>query len=537
MPSSCSTARFTATRTSTPRACSRRRCRCASARGSFSPGQISGVEGYVESVATGWLAGKNAARVARGESPLEAPPKTATGALARYVSGADTKNYQPVNITFALLEPLPEEERRRFKRKRDRHMRQVELALEEWDAWLEHDSGRGARTARRDALSERTFASGLGRALAACACALVLLAASSLALRAQSGRRSALPPIQIGKKGTPTPTPTPTPFNRPTGPIAEPPRPGDPSSQKGKQGGLRPPGTENQPTGSKADEDGVEEGEEVVRISSNLVPLPAIVIDAQGRAVADLKVEDFELRVDGEAKPIGDLSRSETPVSIALLFDNSSSQVSGRDFERQAGIRFLKSVIRPVDRAAVFSISTEPELSHPLTNDVPRLSASSRASRARTRPPPHSSTRSRWPPSTSSRCVRARSSSSSPTAPTPSATSTSTRQSSTLLADDCQVYAVRTGNSDSPNLHDLAGARRLEEFAEQTGGAVYVPRTNDELTAAFKQIATDLSQQYVLSYYPPGEVRDGRFRTFTLNVKTRPNLRVRTRRGYFAPKE
>jgi len=102
----------------------------------FFAGQISGVEGYVESVATGWLAGRNAARLVRGLPLLEAPSKTATGALARYVSGAEGKNYQPVNITFALLEPLPEEERRRYKKKRDRHTRQVELALEQWDAWL-----------------------------------------------------------------------------------------------------------------------------------------------------------------------------------------------------------------------------------------------------------------------------------------------------------------------------------------------------------------------------------------------------------------
>jgi methylenetetrahydrofolate--tRNA-(uracil-5-)-methyltransferase len=103
----------------------------------FFAGQISGVEGYVESVATGWLAGRNAARLARQVALLEAPSKTATGALARYVSGADSEKYQPVNITFALLEPLPEHERRRFKRKRDRHVRQVELALAEWDNWLQ----------------------------------------------------------------------------------------------------------------------------------------------------------------------------------------------------------------------------------------------------------------------------------------------------------------------------------------------------------------------------------------------------------------
>ena len=106
--------------------------------GIFFAGQISGVEGYVESVATGWLAGRNAARVARGEQSLiQAPSKTATGALARYVSGADTKNYQPVNITFALLEPLPEELRRSVRKKRERHHLQVELALKEWDTWLQ----------------------------------------------------------------------------------------------------------------------------------------------------------------------------------------------------------------------------------------------------------------------------------------------------------------------------------------------------------------------------------------------------------------
>jgi methylenetetrahydrofolate--tRNA-(uracil-5-)-methyltransferase len=102
----------------------------------FFAGQISGVEGYVESVATGWLAGHNAARVAAGRPTLEAPSKTATGALCRYVSGAEAKHYQPVNITFALLEPLPEAERRKFRRKRERHHRQVELALQEWDNWL-----------------------------------------------------------------------------------------------------------------------------------------------------------------------------------------------------------------------------------------------------------------------------------------------------------------------------------------------------------------------------------------------------------------
>jgi len=105
----------------------------------FFAGQITGVEGYVESVAMGWLAGVNAARLATGTELLEAPIGSATGALAHYVSHADAKNFQPVNITFALLPPLPELARRKVRRKRERRTLQVELALKEWAEWLEQN--------------------------------------------------------------------------------------------------------------------------------------------------------------------------------------------------------------------------------------------------------------------------------------------------------------------------------------------------------------------------------------------------------------
>ena len=102
----------------------------------FFAGQITGVEGYVESVGTGWLAGLNAARILRGESLLTAPTSSAIGALCRYVSNVETKNFQPVNITFGLLAPVSEELRKKHRNKRERHNIQVELALKDWDEWL-----------------------------------------------------------------------------------------------------------------------------------------------------------------------------------------------------------------------------------------------------------------------------------------------------------------------------------------------------------------------------------------------------------------
>ena len=102
----------------------------------FFAGQITGVEGYVESVATGWLAGLNAARVLRDLPMLTAPATSAIGALCRYVSNVETKNFQPVNITFGLLEPLPVELRKKHRNKRERHMVQVEQALKDWDEFV-----------------------------------------------------------------------------------------------------------------------------------------------------------------------------------------------------------------------------------------------------------------------------------------------------------------------------------------------------------------------------------------------------------------
>ena len=102
----------------------------------FFAGQITGVEGYVESVGTGWLAGINAARLLRREDMLTTPQTSAIGALCRYVSNVETKNFQPVNITFGLLEPLPVELRKKHRNKRDRHHIQVERALSDWDEFV-----------------------------------------------------------------------------------------------------------------------------------------------------------------------------------------------------------------------------------------------------------------------------------------------------------------------------------------------------------------------------------------------------------------
>jgi methylenetetrahydrofolate--tRNA-(uracil-5-)-methyltransferase len=102
----------------------------------FFAGQICGVEGYVESIATGLLAGMHAAALASGVEIAAAPRASAFGSLTHYVTHAEAKNFQPANITFDLLPPLEKKVRDR----KERHRLQCELALKDFDCWVDRAS-------------------------------------------------------------------------------------------------------------------------------------------------------------------------------------------------------------------------------------------------------------------------------------------------------------------------------------------------------------------------------------------------------------
>jgi methylenetetrahydrofolate--tRNA-(uracil-5-)-methyltransferase len=103
-------------------------------------GQISGVEGYVESIATGLLAGITAAAVARGIEPIPAPRASAHGSLTNYVCGADPEHFQPANITFDLLEQLDESIKRKVRDKKLRHQMVCERAFASFTGWFQQIS-------------------------------------------------------------------------------------------------------------------------------------------------------------------------------------------------------------------------------------------------------------------------------------------------------------------------------------------------------------------------------------------------------------
>ena len=319
---------------------------------------------------------------------------------------------------------------------------------------------------------------------------------------------------QSGRRQDPSKTTKPRP-----GPIADPDRPGTASSPNRR---------------SKASDE--VDPEDVVRISSNLVPIPASVVDKRGNAIVNLQLDDFELRVDGELRPLSDLTRSETSVRLAMLFDNSGSLDAAREFEKQAAIRFFRKVLRAKDEAAIYSIETDSRLAQPLTNDIVRLEQTIAMFGK-----PEGGTSLFDAIINAASYLRPYSGRKVLVIVSDGIETTSKNQDfdtvvQHVLADDCQIYVVQTGLYEGANLRALAAERRMEQLTGQTGGAVYLPKTTDQLDVAFDQIAADLAQQYVLSYYPSADHRDGQLHKLDLRIKARNDVRVRSRKGYYAPK-
>lgn len=290
------------------------------------------------------------------------------------------------------------------------------------------------------------------------------------------------------------------------------------------------------------DEDGV------VKVASALVPIPVSAVDPGGRSITNLKLTDFELKIDGRPADITEIARSETPIRLVMLFDNSSSVLVAREFEKDAAIKFFRRVLRPEkDLAALFSISTTAELEQPFTAEVSSLTRAIELF-----PQPEGATAlldgivlgAEYLREASGRRVMIIVSDGDDTKSDVSLEDTIRA----LQMANCQVYVVKTTDFENykrtgsrrgnANIRALAAERRMSEIAGQTGGAVYSPIDERELDAAFRQISAELAQQYILSYYPDDDAdKRGQFREITLTLKNRSDVSLRTRKGYYVPRK
>jgi Ca-activated chloride channel family protein len=290
------------------------------------------------------------------------------------------------------------------------------------------------------------------------------------------------------------------------------------------------------------------DGDEIIRINSDLVTVVTTIAKKTLTDVIDLKQEDFEIIEDGITQEIANFVRdADQPLHIVLLFDTSLSVAKRLDFERRAAGKFFERVLRTEDRAALFSVSTDVVLMQDFTNRVPLLIQAMRGLRAQGATSLYDAVylASDYLKEAKGRRVIIIVSDGGDTTSHKGLLEVLTKTQQT----DVLIYGVFTGNlNPSQNLRDLAAERALETLSLETGGEVFRPSTTAGLSAedadaqslreldlAFASLAQQLRTQYVLGFFSTNEKRDGTFRKLNVRIK-KPGYSARARSGYYAPK-
>src|SRR5262245_16279632 len=281
---------------------------------------------------------------------------------------------------------------------------------------------------------------------------------------------------------------------------------------------------------------------ELIRIKTNLVSVPVSVTDNNGNIIRNLTAEDFVLEEDGVPQQIQMLGEpGKAPIELSLLFDVSRSIRNRFDFEREAAGRFLRAVIKPGDAVSVFSIGITPKLSIQRTENVENSIAATLAIQ-----PTEESTAffdtvvkaSRYLSDnavTGARRVMVVLSDGEDTNSERFRLGDAQRE---LQRSDSLFYAInQSGPYIRLNKIRPKGHEGMVKLANETGGVAFLPDRIEDLTQVFNQIAAELQAQYLIGYYSSNDKNDGQLRKIGVHVPRQPELRIRARKGYYAPKD
>ncbi len=277
------------------------------------------------------------------------------------------------------------------------------------------------------------------------------------------------------------------------------------------------------------------------RIQSGLVLVPVSVSDPLGTPVRDLSVHDFVVEENGKVQTLSGMAEpGRSSLDLILLFDISGSMTHQFRFAQAAAAAFLRRVALPSDTLSLGTIGPEPHVDLLSSGDIEAvLEALGRLTPTRGATAFYDS------------IVSAATAAASKTRPgvrrVELVLSDGEDNNSTVnaLADaaralqqaDCIFYAINpSGRTALLNRISTRGQRAMENLAAQTGGTAFMPENFEELPAIFNRIAAELQSQYLLEYYPADAESSRDFRSIVVRIPSRPDLRIRARQGYFAPR-
>jgi Ca-activated chloride channel homolog len=271
-----------------------------------------------------------------------------------------------------------------------------------------------------------------------------------------------------------------------------------------------------------------------IRTEVSLVNVIFTAIDRNGKTLPGLKAEDFlvfEDRKLQEMEYFSDWTRgSEIALTVALLIDTSASVKNKLDYEKQTAAEFFRSALRKnKDLALIIQFDSDVNLVQDFTEDLERLTAALSSLRAGNSTALYDAiylaVEDKLKEETGRKVIVVI------TDGTDTSSKVSEKQALEIAQrNDVLIYGIGVRGEA------LVSFGVLKKFAEDTGGSFFSPNSNlEEIRAAFRAIGEDLQGQYNLAYRSKNEKRDGAFRTIELRCKV-PGVRIRTRKGYYAPK-
>ncbi len=361
-----------------------------------------------------------------------------------------------------------------------------------------------------------------------------LPSAPSAVQRENKAQKAAPPPQQAAPAPQDTTSQTQAPAEPAKPPAALPPEPHPAASAADEA--PQPPSS---PVPANTAPNAPEEDNAVTKIIRvvNEVNVVFTVTDKHGRYVKNLKKNDFNVLDD--SKPAEEIrsfhSETDLPLQVGLLIDASNSVRDRFKFEQESAIEFLNQTVRPrYDKAFVVGFDVTPEVTQDFTDNTEALSRGVRALRAGGGTAMYDALYF---------ACRDKLMKAPQTGPTRRAIillsdgddnqSHVTREESIEMAQRAEVivYTISTNITGSKQ----RGDKVLERIAEATGGRAFFPFQINDVANAFVEIQDELRSQYALSYKPADFRSDGRYHTIEILAQNHKGLRVRSRRGYYAP--
>jgi Ca-activated chloride channel family protein len=279
----------------------------------------------------------------------------------------------------------------------------------------------------------------------------------------------------------------------------------------------------------------IPESEATLKVNVDLVNVILTVTEGNGRIVPGLNREDFLVEEDGRKQEVSHFAREVTlPLTLALLIDTSPSVQPVLDLEKQTAIEFLHSILRKEDLALVMNFDRGVSLVQDFTPDIRRLSKAIQSVAIGGGTSVHDAVflacDEKLKRETGRKAIILISDGGDTTSKLKIKDAIESAQRADVI-----IYAI-SNSSGGPFFGGGGDDGTLKRYAEATGGRAFFPSKPQDFKKAFEAIQEELRSQYILSYSSTNTMKDGSYRALKISVPNQKNLKVRTKKGYYASK-